>query len=135
MVVLVVVIASSSFAQQASGARTTIEDAEPYRSEEFAPWLLTLRRAEIVAVGSIPFSMLASRLIYSLGRYAYFSISAGQSLPEYLPPLFAPPGAIPLDSDDNRSIVLGAIGLSLLIALGDYLLGLGETGADTNAQP
>ena len=134
MALLCVVAVSPVAAQQSDGVGTTIEGAESYSEDEFSPFLLDLRRAEIVAIGSVPFTMLASRLLYSLGRYAYFSITAGQSRPEYLPPLFAPPGAVPLTSDDNLSIVLGAAGLSLVIALGDYLLGLSEAGTVSNAE-
>ncbi len=110
--------------QTGSPAAVTVPEAEPYDEAEFPGWLVLLRRAEVVAVGSFPFTMLASQLLYTVGRYALFSLSAGQSLPEYLPPLFAAQGAVPLNSDDNRAIVLGAVGLSVLIATADFLLGL-----------
>lgn len=134
-VLLVCAIAAPVYAQSDGSERTVVEDAEPYTPDEFAPWLLDLRRAEIVAIGSVPFTMLASQLLYSIGRYAYFSISAGQSRTEYLPALFAPQGAIPLTAEDNRNIILGAVGLSLLVALGDYLLGLGPDEQSQSTQP
>ena len=133
--VLLFVAGATAVAQSEDAGRTVIEEAEPYTPEEFPQWAHDLRRAEIVAIGSVPFTMLASRLLYSIGRYAYFSISDGQSRPEYLPALFAPQGAVPLSSQDNLNIVLGAVGLSLVIALTDYLLGLEPDEPAARTQP
>lgn len=101
-------------------------DAEPYEDAEFPRWALDLRRAEIVAFGSLPLTLLTSRLVYAIGRYAVASVRAGGSDPAYLPPAFAPPGAVPFDRADGVRIVIGAAVLSTTVAVVDYWLGRRE---------
>ena len=105
---------------------TNSPDAEPYEDDEFPRWALDLRRAEIVAFGSLPLTLLASRMLYAIGRYAIASVRAGESDPAYLPPAFAPPGAIAFTRSDGVRIVIGAAVLSTTVALVDYVLGRRE---------
>ena len=58
------------------------ETPVPYDPEEFPQWARDLRRGEIVATGSFPLTLLASRLLYGLGRFLVQSIqSRGVTLP------------------------------------------------------
>ncbi len=104
-----------------------VPDAEPYEEEEFPQWARDLRRAEIIGFGSLPITLLASRLVYGFGRFLFASIAAGEIDPNYLPPLFAPPGAVPLSRSDNVRIVIGAASISAVIAIIDYALGRRES--------
>ena len=47
-------------AQDSAGS----SDYEPYMEEEFPPFLIALRRAEVVFFGSFPLTMLATTLVY-----------------------------------------------------------------------
>jgi hypothetical protein len=100
-----------------------VEEAEPYEPGEFPDWALELRRAEIVLFGSLPFTLLFTRLFYGLGRYAFYSFQAGESTPEYLPPLFAPAGTGGYTADDQLRIALISVGASAGVALLDFILG------------
>ncbi len=106
--------------------RPVVPDAEPYEENEFPPWARDLRRAEIVAFGSFPVALLAARLLYGFGRFFAASIAAGELSSAYLPPLVAPPGAVPFDRRDNARVLVGAASLSVIIAVVDYALGRRE---------
>ena len=121
----IAVITAPGVAQQSGGA-PSVADAEPYEEDEFPGWALDLRRAEIVALGSLPITLLASRLLYGLGRFAVESIRSGQFATAYLPPFLAPPGAVALTRDDNLWIIGGAVSLSTVVAVIDYALGVRE---------
>lgn len=58
---------------QASTPPATLTPAEPYTDQEFEPWMLELRRAEIIAIGAFPLAYLFS----SLGYDYYFYLSEG----------------------------------------------------------
>ena len=96
--------------------------------EEVSPpqWALNLRRAEIVATGSFPLTLLASRLAYSLIRFTVRSIQAGAIDVTYAPWFLAPPGSPELVILEKLAIVGGAVSLSSIIALIDYRRGLAE---------
>jgi len=49
---------------------TTTEEAEPYSPEEFPGWSKKLRRAEIITLGSVPFTTLGVILAYGTYQYA-----------------------------------------------------------------
>ena len=123
--VVLLAIAAAGAAQEGAG-RPVAPDAEPYQEEEFPGWAVSLRRAEVVAFGTLPISLLASRLLYGIGRFAVASIGGGGFDVAYLPPIVAPPGAVPFSRTDNLRIVLGAVTLSTAIAIVDYSLGRGE---------
>lgn len=96
---------------------------------EPAPWLKNLRRGEIVATGSFPLTLLASRLTYSLVRFSVKSIQAGQIDMNYAPWFLAPPGAPELEFVEKLGILSGAVGLSTLIAIADFRRGRQEIDA------
>lgn len=103
--------------------RPVVEDAEPYEPDEFPQWALSLRRGEIVALGALPISLLTSRLLYGLVRFAGQSISTGTLGSPYVPGLSQSSEATPLGRRENLQIIGGAVWLSLMIAIADYALG------------
>lgn len=124
LVILLLLIASTLPGQTAE--RPVVPDAEPYEENEFPPWARDLRRAEIIAFGSFPVALLATRLLYGFGRFFAASIAAGELSSAYLPPLIAPPGAVPFDRKDNARVLVGAVSLSGIIAVVDFALGRRE---------
>lgn len=58
---------------QASPSPATLTPAEPYTEQEFEPWMLELRRAEIIAIGAFPLAYLFANLGYDY----YFYLSEG----------------------------------------------------------
>lgn len=106
-----------------SAGDPVIAGAQPYEPAEFPEWARNLRRAEIVAVGSFPLTLIASRVIVTTGRFILKSIESGGINPAYAPPAFAPPGAIPLEREGQLAIIGGATVLSIVVALVDYRLG------------
>lgn len=125
-VVLFLFVAFGSLAQTNSES----SEPQPYAEDEFTGWMLSLRRAEIVATGTLPLTLLASRVVYSLIRFGIASISAGTVDLNYAPWFFAPPGAPDLTRTEKLGVVLGAIGLSSVIAWIDYLIVSSESADD-----
>ncbi len=98
----------------------------PYSPDEFPGWALDLRRGEIVAIGVFPISLLASRLLYDVVRFGYQSARSGEFRQDYAPWFFAPPDAPALTDGERVGILLGAVGISITIALVDFWLGRRE---------
>lgn len=126
LVLLVLPLVAPVAGAQQAAAPPRVDEAEPYDEAEFPQWALDLRRAEIVALGALPITLLASRLLYGLGRFTVESIRARQIAPAYLPPFLAPPGAVPLTREDNLWIIGGAVSLSTVVAIIDYARGVRE---------
>ena len=93
---------------------------EPYTREEFSTSMQALRRAEIIAVGAYPFTLLVSILVYDYARWA------GHGLAAEAAPFRRPPGEDPFSNDEKVGIALGAAGVAVAIAVADYLLGRAE---------
>lgn len=56
------------FCQETNSSKE--EEAEPYLDNEFPEWAKTVRRAEIVTLGSVPFTTLGVILVYGTYQYA-----------------------------------------------------------------
>ncbi|TFG61895.1 MAG: hypothetical protein E4H36_09350 [Spirochaetales bacterium] len=95
---------------------------EPYEEEEFPDWALSLRRGEIILIGSYPITFLATSLVYGLVRFGINSFE-----PTYAPQPFAGAGAVPLSQDEIAGIAVGAASVSLIIAVIDYFIFRKET--------
>ncbi|MFW6261802.1 MAG: hypothetical protein ACOC6J_09505 [Spirochaetota bacterium] len=123
--VLLVVAAAGAWGQN-SGAdpieRPVAPDAQPYEPEEFPPWALSLRRAEVVALGALPISLLTSRLLFGLVRFAGQSISTGTIGSPSVPGLSQSSEAV-LGRRENLQIIGGALWISVMVAVADYALG------------
>jgi hypothetical protein len=90
----------------------------PYVEQEFPRWLRDLRRAEVILIGSIPFTMFFTFESYDTYRY----VTSGLD-PYYAPWPFRPGSAQQYTTQEKTGIVVSALSLSLLIAAADYLIG------------
>ena len=126
IVILFVVMTAAGASGQTAGASRT-DSAPPAEVPPEPPqWALDLRRAEIVAAGSFPLTLLAARLTYSLLRFAVHGIQDPSTALAYAPWFLAPPGSPELELGEKLGIVAGAATLSSLIALIDYRRGVAE---------
>ena len=130
VILLVVMATVGAFCQptgisQVDGPSSEEEAAETPLAET-PQWARNLRRAEIVATGSFPLTLLAARLTYSLLRFAVHGIQDPTTAMAYAPWFLAPPGSPELEFTEKLGIVAGAASLSSLIALIDYRRGVAE---------
>lgn len=106
---------------QAQKAQPAEETPKPYQDEEFAPWMLELRRFEIIAVGAFPIAYLLVGMTYD---YAYY---LGSGFPQDNRPWPVGPGTSGWTGDDlqakNWTLLAATAGVSLAIAGADWLLG------------
>ncbi len=80
-------------------------DYEPYRIDEFPEWSVKLRRAETLMFGSLPITIGVTGLAYSTAQLL---------------------GAAKFSQDpfvDTMTVIGIAGGLSLVIAVADYIIG------------
>ncbi|MBU8913732.1 MAG: hypothetical protein KOO61_06875 [Spirochaetales bacterium] len=133
VILFVVMTTAGAFCQPTeisqADASPSEEEAHETPTAETAPtetprWARNLRRAEIVATGSFPLTLLAARLTYSLLRFAVHGIQDRTTAMDYAPWFLAPPGAPELEFTEKLGIVAGAASLSSLIALIDYRRGV-----------
>lgn len=91
---------------------------EPYTKDEFPSWVHTLRRGEIISIGSLPFTLFATGTAYSL--YNFFKHDMDSA---YAPNPFAKNfSSVPLSDKEKGIILLSASGLSLGIGVADYII-------------
>ncbi len=90
----------------------------PYGQDEFPRWARELRRAEIIFVGSVPFSMFFTFEMYDTYRY----VAAGLD-PYYAPWPFRPGSAQQYSQPEKTWLVVSSLSLSLLVAGADWLIG------------
>ena len=102
---------------------------EPYTEDEFSDSIQGLRRAEIVAVGAYPFTLLFAILVYDYARWAGGGFAAEAA------PFRRPPGEDPFSDDEKVGIAIGAAGAAVAVAVADYLLGRAEAGQPPAAEP
>lgn len=91
--------------------------AQPYKDDEFPAWTRDMRHAEIVLIGSLPFTTLASTLCYSLGRYTVTGFDFN-----YVPNPFAKSGAGSLNQTEQIGVFAAAGGLSICIGVTDLIV-------------
>jgi hypothetical protein len=98
-----------------AGAAGALGEPVPYERSEFPEWAHALRRAEVVAIGSLPLTLFGVRLLYDFTRYAAHGFA-----PEVRPfPLRPIGGGAGLTETEMLGIVIGAAALSVAIALID----------------
>ncbi len=91
---------------------------EPYTKDEFAPWLQDLWRAEVIFVGSLPFTLFFSLEGYDFYRYASSGFSPAQA------PWPLRPGAqIQYSGQEQFWLLISTVTLSALVSATDYLIG------------
>ena len=117
---------------QSAGCATTADtdfvldessEPEPYEVDEFPVWLQDLRRAEIIFTGSIPFTLLASTAGYSIIDLIQ-SAGTGASITDLT-------STTTMTNDDRFVILAVSGGLSALITIADYIIGIIEDGEKT----
>ena len=106
-----------------AGAQESETEPEPYAPEEFPGWARDLRRGEIIALGSFPVVLLLSNIGYDLVRFGLESWEAGQWNYTYAPWFFGPPDKPPLTEDERIGVIATAAGISLGVAILDFIIG------------
>lgn len=127
---LLVLVPALSWGQTSGTPSTTpatsAVPAQPYTDQEFDPWMLKMRRAEIIAVGAFPLVYLFSGLGYDY----YYYLSRG--FPQDNIPWPAGPGtsqwtttAQP-DQLQRKNLTLVGVSLAVGVAIAalDWALGL-----------
>lgn len=91
---------------------------EPYRDGEFPDWLMDVRRAEIVTLGSLPFTTLSATLVFMFYRYADNGFNR-----DYFPnPLAKSSASANLSKNEQIGIISVAAGLSLCAGIADFII-------------
>jgi hypothetical protein len=96
---------------QTSGTESTVPEIE------FPQWSRDLRRAEIVAFGTIPFTWLVATVLMDVSRTI-----AHDGDERYLPWPLKPAGAPAMTDDEFASSIGIAIGISAAAALVDHII-------------
>ncbi|HOT61827.1 MAG TPA: hypothetical protein PLU93_03105 [Treponemataceae bacterium] len=122
-VILALCVAPSAFAQSAAGTSSSAASEGtplpvPYGPDEFATWQKDLRRAEVIALGSLPFVTFMASIYYDVYRYASHGYQD-----EYLPwPFKKADIAIDLTEDEQKKILLVSAGISIGVAITDFAI-------------
>jgi len=86
-------------------------------------WLRDLRRWEIVAFGSFPFTMFFTTIGVDLYRWqAANGMDFSAEGRRYAPWPLTSSGAVPMEDSEQRATILIAVGLSAGIAVADHLI-------------
>lgn len=87
----------------------------PYEEDEFPQWAKDLRRAEIIVIGSIPFTMFLAIEIFDIYRYVSMDFN-----PDYAPWPFR--GSAPYELEEKFGVIVTAVSFSVCIAIIDYII-------------
>jgi hypothetical protein len=109
-------------AQTAATGSSGTAQAKPYAAEEFPDWLKTLRRFEVISIGSFPVAYMDVKLVYDLGNYIGRYATGDSSWSSYLP-IFGNPK---YTQEDYTRIIVASICVALAVGLGDLLVGAAE---------
>ena len=118
LVLALLLLAAPLWAQQ-SGDESL--EPEEYGEEEFSPFLRSLRRGEILMLGSFPLTLFLTLEAFDIYRFA---VNYGQ--PDSYRYAFWPyrsPDPAPYSSREVTGIIVTALSVSLLIAVTDYIIG------------
>jgi hypothetical protein len=110
-------------AQSDGDAGSAGASPEPYSPDEFPGWARDLRRGEIIALGSFPVVLLLANVGYDAVRFGRESLRAGEWNYTYAPWFFGPPDKPPLTEDERIGVILTAAGMSVGVALVDFIIG------------
>jgi hypothetical protein len=105
-------------------AQTTWDSSDiVFDTTDFPQWAKDLRRFDIVAFGSFPFSIMFMNFFYDAYRWnKYTGFDFSLEGRQYAPWPFKSAGAIEKTSTEFRNTILLAVGLSLTIALADFFI-------------
>ena len=119
---IVAALVCAAFLSTAVFAEAKSEDTTPvpYEKEEFPQWAHDLRRAEIITLGSLPFVLLRSTIVYSFWRYYDNDYSSS-----YFPnPLSKTSEGAGLDTDEQKMLLATSAAISVGIGLTDFVIQL-----------
>ncbi|GAB1484483.1 hypothetical protein MASR2M78_33010 [Treponema sp.] len=121
-ILLLFFLALSLFVVFPSGAQTTDRTVtqagpEPYDMSEFPAWAHSLRRSEIVAFGSLPFTVFFSTFV--MDSYRYYQNDWDRRFAPW--PLKAA-GAVQMDEDQRIACFAFGCASAILIGVVDYAL-------------
>lgn len=109
---------------------TPLPTPAPYEKNEFPQWMKDLRRAEIIMIGSFPFTFFVSVEMFQLYRYAYYNFDAN-----YAPWPVTGPETLAYEEQDKMNIILTAVTLSVSIAIADYIIVKVTQGKNPKVKP
>jgi hypothetical protein len=104
-------LATAPLAAQTTAGTQAVPDIE------FPQWSKDLRRAEVVAFGTIPFTWLVSTLIVDISRTVAHNGSR-----DYWPWPLKPSGAPAMTNDEFISSIGIAFGISVTAAIADHII-------------
>jgi hypothetical protein len=90
---------------------------EPYKSDEFPEWAIDLRRGEIITFGSFPITFFFVSEFYDLTRFFINNFQA-----QYAPWPLKDPAIAQYSSEEQIGVIIGALSLSVVIAVVDYII-------------
>lgn len=120
MLLLSTLAPMTAYGQNESGDGTEeeVNTPVPYEEDEFPQWLWSLRRFEIIAIGSFPLTYLLTLIVYDLVKFTIESVNIGAINSLYAPLFFAPSNKPPTNA--NRNYWSCGSGCGRLIGRGDY---------------
>ena len=116
--VIVLLLAAPLCAQDSEEQST--EPVE-YAEDEFSPFLRSLRRGEIVMLGSFPLTLFLTLEGFDIYRFAVNYGEPDAYRYTFWPYRYADPA--PYSSGEIAGILVTALSASLLIAVADYIVG------------
>ncbi len=90
--------------------------SEPYRADEFPQWARDLRRGEVIAFGTLPFTLFVVKAAIDTYRYADNDWDR-----RYAPWPLKPAGAIEMDEDRRMAALAAAAVSSVVLAVIDHV--------------
>ena len=100
-----------------SGTTADAAKSEPYRPDEFPQWAKDLRRGEIIAFGTLPFTLFLVKTAIDTRRYADNDWDR-----RYAPWPLKPAGAIEMDEDQRMAALAAAAVSSVALAFIDHIV-------------
>ena len=114
---LVFVLLLISLGRQVQAQSKEILPSTEFDTSEFPLWAKDLRRAEIVAFGSLHFTMFFTTFAMDTFRFA----SNGANF-RYAPWPFKSAGAVDMNSQERTQTIVTAAAISVVISLVDYFI-------------
>ena len=99
---------------------------EPYTEDEFPLWARDLWRAEVILVGSIPFSLFLTFEVFD--TYRFFTNGMTQ---EYAPWPFRRGEPPAYANDETTWLAVSALSISLAVSVVDFMIGRFRESAET----
>ena len=91
---------------------------EEYNEDEFHPFLRDLRRAEVILVGSYPFSIFFTKIGMDMFDYASSGFDRAKA-----PAIFGGTAREARTSDETAKLLLSALYVSIGITVADFIIG------------